>query len=372
MKTFKIVFNNQRGAVAVIVAITLAVLLSFLALAIDVGYIYATKNELQNAADSAALAATGKLGNLYSLATDPTTYNCESDRDQIVAVAQAVVGSGKNKAGGSDISIRNADIFINNIDTPAGTKFSTNDYNQPDAVRVIARRDSILNSQIATFFAQIFGVDSVPVVADATAALTGQSTMAEGGLSLPVAINKSWMDTKPCDQDLTFHPSSAGTCSAWHAYDDTIYQGDTKDYDTNANDIQNMIDAIREDTYNSPETIAGVTTYEFTNGTLASLFTSTTIQDLFNAMKVKNDFIDDYDDDPGTWTTTVPIFDDTVVGCSPNQGLVIDGFTSITITEVTPPPETTIKATVTCGLVKPGRGGGGDYGTKGFIPGLVE
>lgn len=371
MKTFKIVFNNQRGAVAVIVGITLAVLLSFLALAIDVGYIYATKNELQNAADSAALAATGKLGNLYSLAADPTTYNCESERDQIVAVAQAVVGSGKNKAGGSDISISDADVFINNI-ADGNTKFSTNDYNQAYAVRVIARRDSVLNSQIATFFAQIFGVDSVPVVADATAALTGQSTMAESGLPLPVAINKSWMDTNPCDEDLTFHPSSAGTCSAWHAYDNTIYSDDTKDYDPNGNDMKDMIDATREDTYNSPYTEAGVTTYEFTNGTLANLFTSSAIQDLFNAMKVKNDFIDDLDDDPETWTTTIPIFDDTVAGCGPNQEVVIVGFTAITITEVTPPPETTIKATVTCGLVEPGRGGGGDYGTKGTIPGLVE
>lgn len=369
MKTFKLVFNNQRGAVAVIVGITLAVLLSFLALAIDVGYIYATKNELQNAADSAALAATGKLGNLYSLGANPKTYVC--NRSDIVPVAQAVVGSGKNKAGGSDISISDADIFINNIDN-AGTKFSTNNYNQPDAVRVIARRDSVLNSQIVTFFAQIFGVDSVPVVADATAALTAQSTMAEGGLPLPVAINKSWMDTKPCDQDLTFHPSSAGTCSAWHAYDNTIYSDDTKDYDPNGNDMKDMIDATREDTYNSPYTEAGVTKYEFTNGTLANLFTSSAIQDLFNAMKVKNDFIDDLDEDPETWTTTIPIFDDTVAGCSPNQEIVMVGFTAIKITEVTPPPETTIKATVTCGLVEPGRGGGGNYGTKGSIPGLVE
>ena len=60
-------FKDQRGAVSIIVAIiVLFVLIGLMALAIDVGYLYATRNELQNIADGAALAAAGELGNQLS------------------------------------------------------------------------------------------------------------------------------------------------------------------------------------------------------------------------------------------------------------------------------------------------------------------
>jgi Flp pilus assembly protein TadG len=47
--------KNKRGAVAVIVAILLAVLIGFTALSVDVGHLYVVHNELQNAADAGAL-----------------------------------------------------------------------------------------------------------------------------------------------------------------------------------------------------------------------------------------------------------------------------------------------------------------------------
>ena len=47
-------------------------------------------------------------------------------------------------------------------------------------------------------------------------------------------------------------------------------------------------------------------------------------------------------------------------------------FATVTITEVLVTPEKTINAQVVCENIEPGRGGGGQYGTKGAIPGLVE
>jgi Flp pilus assembly protein TadG len=59
MKIYNQVLNklkDQRGAVAVIVAIlAFFVLIGMMALAIDVGYLYATKNELQDVADASAV-----------------------------------------------------------------------------------------------------------------------------------------------------------------------------------------------------------------------------------------------------------------------------------------------------------------------------
>jgi len=48
---------RQRGAVAIIVGLSLAVLIGFVGLALDLGKLYVTKSELQNSADACALAA---------------------------------------------------------------------------------------------------------------------------------------------------------------------------------------------------------------------------------------------------------------------------------------------------------------------------
>lgn len=53
--------SHQRGAVAIIVAISLAVLVGFAGLALDLGRLYVNKTELQTAADACALAAAGEL-----------------------------------------------------------------------------------------------------------------------------------------------------------------------------------------------------------------------------------------------------------------------------------------------------------------------
>ena len=49
--------SNRQGATLVFVAILLFVIIAFVAIAVDVGHLVLTKNELQNAADAGALAA---------------------------------------------------------------------------------------------------------------------------------------------------------------------------------------------------------------------------------------------------------------------------------------------------------------------------
>jgi len=284
------------------------------------------------------------------------------------AIKQAVTNvASANQAGGKQgITINDADIVIGNWNGTAKTLVAT--LTSPDAVRVTARRDGSANSPINTFFAKIMGIDTVNVSAVATAALTGESTIGPGGLPLPVAINKSWLSTLPCNNNLTFHPSSTGVCAAWHAY----LPGSDDPYDPNASDMRQLLDDLASLTYSSPETVAGQTQYDFTNGTLANVFTHDNIQNLFDVMQVKNDGTLDMDTNSSTWTLSVPVFDDMAEGCSPNGSITIVGFATIVITGVDPPPATTIYATLLCDNVKPGRGSGGYYGTKGSIPGLVQ
>ncbi len=53
--------SRQHGAVAIIVAICLAVLIGMLGLVLDLAHLYVTKTELQNAADAAALSGAKEL-----------------------------------------------------------------------------------------------------------------------------------------------------------------------------------------------------------------------------------------------------------------------------------------------------------------------
>jgi hypothetical protein len=78
----------------------------------------------------------------------------------------------------------------------------------------------------------------------------------------------------------------------------------------------------------------------------------------------------DDDGNPDTWTAQVVVYKSD--SCSnPTGRLEITGFATVIITNVVP-PNVEITAKVICENVEPSRGGGGEYGTKGSIPGLVQ
>jgi len=354
--------KDQRGATAVIIAIAITMLMGFVALAVDIGYVATTKNELQNVADSGALAATGYLGNIYTGMTSvqQQSYDCSTatstnDCDSIIAEAQDVVGSGKNKAGGKDIIINTADVVIGKWNGTALTFTPRN--TQPDAVKVTARRDGGANGPITTFFAKIFGFDTVDVKADAIADLSGLSGVPSDGLPIPVGISEYWFDPLHwpeggfCDQNIKFHPTGDLVgCAGWHVYDS---------WPSNASKLAGILDGLTDGSFHSPAANAGDSVFVFTGGTVASVFDE--MQALYEANK-------DADD---KWETTVVVYgrDD----CSnPQNEILIVGFATAIITAVYDSPEKTIEATVICENVEPGHGGGGEFGTMGSVPGLVE
>src|SRR5688500_10076029 len=54
--------RKEGGAVGIIVALSMVVLVGFVGLALDLGKLYIAKSELQNSADACALAAVRELG----------------------------------------------------------------------------------------------------------------------------------------------------------------------------------------------------------------------------------------------------------------------------------------------------------------------
>ena len=385
--------KGQRGVTAIVVAIVLPVLIAVVALAVDVGYLAVTKNELQNIADASALAGARQLGSIYQTMSyeDQQIYVC--DPAPIKDMAKEIAS--KNRAGGKDnIIINDGDIIIGDWD--GGTQTLTATLNQPDAVEVTARRDGGANGPIVTFFARIFGIDTEDVVADATAALTGQSTAEPGELELPVGISRYWFDSHPgdgyCGEAIKFYPTNdPDSCAGWNTF---TYEP--------SNDAKVRKILNKEEGYESPETISGKTDFEFIGGTLSQQ-TFEALLTLFqeNGYDIKNE-IGDYPHEPvGEGDTPIPLFNDdtgerllypdgternkhewetTVVvydsdDCTnPNQSQKILGFARIVMFDVLGAPSKLIRAMVVCKYVdiEDSRGGGGEYGTMGSIPGLVE
>jgi hypothetical protein len=334
------ILKNQRGVAAIMVALAITVLLGMAALAVDIGYRNVAQNELQNIVDAAALAGAGELGRQY---LDPSFVAV--DESLVVAIAQNVANS--NESG-----------F--NIEVQIGTwrdrdeGFISTIGNKPNAVRAIARRGSDGNSQVPTFFARIWNITGLDAMADAVAALTGASEIAEGELEIPVGISQQWFVDNFCDQNIQFYPTSGTTgCAGWHVYDE---------WPANAEKLRDdILGGLLSETFDPPALDLNddpTPSFAFTGGNLSTL--TDVMIDLFNH----------FADEDGVWRTEVVVYGEDC-GENPNQTIPIVGFASVEITAVTGPPPV-LTATAQCGKVTPGAGGGNYYGTWGSIPGLVE
>jgi Flp pilus assembly protein TadG len=401
------ILKEKKGVTAVLTAILIVMLLGFAALAIDIGYGMVTKNELQNIADSAALAAARRLGTIYQGMTyeEQLAYVVLSGDEALIKNAAIDVAS-QNKAGGmNNIVIRAEDIFIGKWSPWSETN------TQPNAVRVIARRDTLENGQIVTFFAKIFGISGRNVTAIATAAMTGQSTAEPGDVELPVGISRWFFDEHSCGDHVAFSPTnSPESCAGWTSWE----------YNSNDAVLRQILNENPQ--FASPDTLAYQTYFNFIGGQLSNP-TFDALLSLFQRkgydIDINGDPILDANGNPITnagaagvplcannsltdcsvpcdathttrlyyqdgtprnlheWPTTVPVYqqDDGSADCSnPNQDRLIVGFARIRMDDVCNAPDKIIRAMVECSYVEPtdSMGGGGNYGVLGPIPGLVE
>jgi Flp pilus assembly protein TadG len=122
--------KNENGVVAIFVALALVALIGIAAYVVDTGSLYQTRRSMQKAADAAALAGAQEL---------PGSPN------NAVQVAISYAGMHGETISSSNVSIQST--FVAN-----------------DTIRV-----TVSNPNKATFFAGIFGINSVLVGATATA-----------------------------------------------------------------------------------------------------------------------------------------------------------------------------------------------------------
>jgi Flp pilus assembly protein TadG len=349
----------QRGTVLIMVVVGLVALLAFTALAIDVGYAFVVRNELQNVADAAALAGVRYMGHIYEGLTQQQQQSYVFNRAEIVATTQAIAL--QNKAGGLGINIADADIEIGKWNGETKQLYDIGNMTTPDAMRVRARRDSTDdgNTPLSTVFARVLGINTLDVSTPATAAMTGQSTI-EAGKMIPVGISVEWFRARPqfCGQPIQFHPTNSSTgCAGWHTY---------FRWPSNDSYLRKTVigDWLSTDISTAPEAQAG-DQFVFIGGQMSNN-TFDDFEALFNREK-----LEDGDGNPAIWTASVPVYE--AAGCeNPHGYMTILGFAKTEITAVVSAPSKLFTANVACDYIELSRGSGGNYGTKGSIPNLVQ
>ena len=359
--------KNQRGVISLVMAFNALVLLGMAALAIDLGHGWVVKQELQNVADSAALAGARQVGLIYE---GLDTAGAQQNYFLTSAAKQAIVNqinalTPNSNAGGAHITFSSSDIIVGNWDSTTGHLTSvdvdTPGSLPPTGVGIQVRRDETVNQPVETFFAGLLGVDGINIVMGATAALTTLSSAAPGGIGAPFAISEQWFENgNSCGAAIKFSPTGSTTgCAGWHTFTDPSHSANT------LNNIVDGLNPLTEATFTAPEAVAGQTQFNFTGGELAGVFNN--LEALYDANK---------DASSGEWKVLVPVYEST--DCSNPSGFItIVGFVTATITSVLGPPDKLIEATVDCGTFELGRGGGTSGGGTvftpvGTLPGLVS
>jgi hypothetical protein len=138
---------RRRGAILVFSAMMLVLVFAFVAFTVDVGYMALAQGELQNAADSAALAGV-----------------LEMSQGEAAVKAEAKAYALKHRAAGGNVVVPDADVLLGKYNFT--TKVFTADPVGANAVRVITRV-----TDKPFFFAPVIGHAKFTTRAQATAML---------------------------------------------------------------------------------------------------------------------------------------------------------------------------------------------------------
>lgn len=186
MKKNRMDSSAQKGAVTVLVALTLPVLLGAGALAVDLAYLHVVRNELQNDADAAALAGARKL---YTQGASALAWSAAAE-----TASNAIA---LNRAAGHALADGQVQTgYWDTTQTATGLQGlpMTPGPNDAPAVQVSLGKSEGQNQGPArTFLASIWGVYAKPVRVMAVAGVSSPGSIRPGGL-FPFAISKCMYD----------------------------------------------------------------------------------------------------------------------------------------------------------------------------------
>lgn len=159
--------HERRGAVLVLAAFCMIVLMAMVTFAVDIGYVSMVRSELQRTADATALAAAGHLFDKDALRGSPNyfweVYKARNEADKY-ALSNEVAKSGMYLPGGL-----NGDFIVGQLETTDYPVDVDPTWDNPNAVQVTLRRDDIANGPIALFFGPLLGRPTQDVTAQSIA-----------------------------------------------------------------------------------------------------------------------------------------------------------------------------------------------------------
>ncbi|TIC85248.1 pilus assembly protein TadG-related protein [Crenobacter intestini] len=161
--------KQQRGAVALIVALSLVAMIGFLGLVVDLGRLYINKSELANAADACALAAARELG------VPPIADSLQ----RAVAAGQLVGGRNNVDFQGNPVTVSASDITFSD---KLASEYKP--YGSADPAKAKYVRCELPRSGILPWFMQVLGIGAQSVSAQAVA--SQQQSQISCGLPLGI------------------------------------------------------------------------------------------------------------------------------------------------------------------------------------------
>ena len=179
--------HAQRGAVTLLVALSLPVLLGVAALVVDVAYLQLVRIELQNDADAAALAGAKHLYLANNAA--PQWATAEQRAQQAIALNAAdgkKLSTGIVQSGYWNPQNSSAQLQLLPV-TPTG--------NDVPALQVTLSKGQGQNDgEVPNFFARLWNHLSTPITVTAVAGVTSPGSIKKGGL-FPLVASQCVYDT---------------------------------------------------------------------------------------------------------------------------------------------------------------------------------
>ncbi len=277
-------FGNQRGAILAMVAIFFVIFVGLLALAIDVNHLYVVRNELQNAADSGALAGAQALyadldgaggleaGEIINVGANEIAQlaGLENTSDNTPVEITTNLAELCPSPDPSDLSDDPVDVrrghwsFQNNKFTciedttePIEIRGVPDDdldqmdgsYQYPpgsgqypknvNAVRVVAHREDI---EADSFFAKIYGFFGFQMQAEAVAYIGFSGSLGPLEADMPILICDTSLSNGDCNIGRMINsaksPSDSGSTSNTAAWSDMDPEADTSQCKNGANNSE--------------------------------------------------------------------------------------------------------------------------------------
>ncbi|WP_175951737.1 TadG family pilus assembly protein [Burkholderia sp. BCC0405] len=228
--------ERERGSVALFFLLFLIPLLMFGALAIDVAWVAVVTNQLQNAADAAALAGARSL-------MSGATLNWSQ---AVTAANQAVA---LNTAAGAQLSTGTVTAgYWNLTQTPYGMQATTitlGTYDVPAVQVTVSRKANVNGGNIPLLLGGLLGISSTPGSATAVAVVTSPAAIGAGGV-FPIALdqcifNQYWNSAtnEPLYYPLTNIPYEL-TITNGQVYGSSCIAGTWTSFLVNASDVPTL------------------------------------------------------------------------------------------------------------------------------------